>query len=216
MKFCKWYDLKVALQLLIETASDKVRKLKPWPRKVGTLQALIKQTPLKTEEDLTGDQVDPVKQVNRQDILQTLSDWAKRWSAQDVEGYLTYHADEFAPTGSLSRTDWKSQRRQRLTKPSFISVEITKPRIVFLNDAHVRISFEQMYKSDTYRDEVIKQLQIKRIGGRWQIIEERVIGTQPVKKEGDLTLVPRLDSFLLDNMHQGFFSNPLCPSSGCP
>ena len=99
-------------------------------------------------------------------------DWARAWSAQDVERYLSAYAPEFMPSGSLSRTAWVKQRRQRVSAPSRINVEVIAPKAEATGPDTARVRFTQAYESNTYEDRGIKVLDLKKIAGRWLIIRD--------------------------------------------
>ncbi|MFK8015652.1 MAG: tetratricopeptide repeat protein [Gammaproteobacteria bacterium] len=98
--------------------------------------------------------------------------WASSWSAQDVDGYLDSYGPSFRPANGASRASWNRYRRERLTKPSFIAVDLTEMNIE-LNDAQsATATFVQRYRSDNYEDQVRKTLEMVRTDGRWQIASE--------------------------------------------
>ena len=112
------------------------------------------------------------KQVDKRDVIEAINSWAKKWSAKDVKGYLSAYADDFKPSGGLTRQKWASQRRERLRKPHFIQVKVDKFRVEFTGDRQARITFDQEYQSDNYSDHVQKTLLMELKNGHWLITEE--------------------------------------------
>ena len=112
------------------------------------------------------------KQNNANDVIEAIKNWAGKWSAKDVEGYLASYTNDFKPDDGLSRSKWASQRRIRLRKPRYIQVGVDNFQVNFIGDAHARVTFEQDYKSDTYSDKVTKTLLMAYRNGRWLIAEE--------------------------------------------
>ena len=98
--------------------------------------------------------------------------WARAWSAQDVEGYLSAYAPEFVPSKGLSRTAWVKQRRQRVSAPERISVEVIDPKAESTGANTARVRFKQVYESNTYSDSTNKVLELKKVAGRWLIVRE--------------------------------------------
>lgn len=98
--------------------------------------------------------------------------WAKAWSARDVSGYLAQYAPDFVPEGGLARATWEQQRRDRITRPSRISVRALNPEIIKVGDDRVRVTFVQEYQSDSFSDQVNKVLEFKESGGSWKIVRE--------------------------------------------
>ncbi|MCS3903652.1 tetratricopeptide (TPR) repeat protein [Methylohalomonas lacus] len=110
--------------------------------------------------------------VALQAIEQAVRDWAAAWAAQDVAAYLDAYADDFRPPDDMTREQWRAQRRERLSSPAFIEVDIDDLRVSMLDDEQAKARFRQTYRSDTYGDEVMKTLLLKRVGERWLIAEE--------------------------------------------
>ena len=105
-------------------------------------------------------------------IIGAVNAWARAWSAQDVDGYLAAYADDFEPGGGMSRSAWQNLRRQRVSAPSQIAVTVRAPEIVRLSSNAARVSFLQVYESDTYADRTNKVLELRRDGGQWRITRE--------------------------------------------
>ncbi len=101
-----------------------------------------------------------------------VQDWASAWSSQDVDAYLGFYAADFRPESGASRRTWVAQRRQRLTRPKFIVVEIGNPVVKQLDPDHVEVTFEQAYQANHYRDRVTKTLALIRDSGSWKIQRE--------------------------------------------
>ena len=120
-----------------------------------------------TEQDLNGAE-DLAAQVRS-----TLTAWAAAWSQQRAEDYLSHYVAEYRPPGDLSREEWISQRRQRLTTPDFIQVSIVDLEIRIREPDRAEAEFLQSYRSDRYRDSVRKTLHLVHRDGRWLILQER-------------------------------------------
>ncbi len=111
-------------------------------------------------------------EVEKKAIEQAVRDWAAAWSAQDVAAYLNAYADDFLPPDDMTRDEWRAQRRERLSAPAFIEVDIDDLRVSTQNAEQAKARFRQTYRSDTYGDEVMKTLLLKRVDERWLITEE--------------------------------------------
>ena len=108
----------------------------------------------------------------RSDVMAAVDNWAKAWSRQDVEAYLSHYAAEFEPTGELSRAAWEQQRRSRLARPKSIQVSVGEPEVSFTNDASASVRFRQHYKSDAIDSTGYKTLTLAKSGDRWLIVKE--------------------------------------------
>jgi hypothetical protein len=99
--------------------------------------------------------------------------WAAAWAGQRVSDYLGFYAPDFDPAAGMSRADWVTQRRQRLTRPEWIKVEVGKMTQESITKDRVSVSFPQAYEADTYSDEVIKTLVLVWLEDSWRIASER-------------------------------------------
>ena len=103
--------------------------------------------------------------------LETVRAWAAAWSDQDPSRYLSHYASSFSPGDGVSREEWASTRRQRLTQPRFIRIDLED--LEFQGDAdRAVVTFRQRYSSDTFSDLVEKRLDLQTIDGRWKIVGE--------------------------------------------
>ena len=105
-------------------------------------------------------------------IAEAVSLWARAWSSQDVEGYLSAYAPSFRPANGASRTQWERGRRERVAAPQRIDVQVTGLEVELETSRTARVVFSQRYESDTMADRVRKTLQLVRDGERWLIERE--------------------------------------------
>ncbi len=116
-------------------------------------------------------------------VLKSLNDWANAWSRRDDEAYLAAYDASFVPQGGGSRTDWEKRRRLLLGVAKNIELKIDSPSVDRADDGTVTVTFNQFYRSDNYRDAVVKQVRMTERDGRWLIVEEKVLsilrGTKP-------------------------------------
>jgi hypothetical protein len=107
-----------------------------------------------------------------QSVVKLVEAWAGAWSDQRVEDYLSAYGNDFVPQAGVSRDEWKRQRRRRLTSPSFIEVELSAMRIEVVDPQNASATFTQAYRSNTYRDVVVKTLDLALEEGAWKIVRE--------------------------------------------
>lgn len=98
--------------------------------------------------------------------------WAKAWASQDVDAYLAMYAPDFTPEGGISRETWEAQRRDRISTPKKITVQVINPKASDIEDGAVRVSFNQAYASDSFSDNVSKVLELIPLDGSWKIVRE--------------------------------------------
>ncbi len=109
--------------------------------------------------------------ANPQAIVDAIRGWSGAWAAQDVSGYIASYTSGYSTRG-LSRSGWEEQRAQRLSAPSFISVDVDDISVSFTNANTARATFVQEYRSDNYRDRVRKTLVLNNVNGSWRIARE--------------------------------------------
>lgn len=116
-------------------------------------------------------------------VLQAVRAWADAWSQREEEAYLAAYDEAFVPPGGGSRAEWEKRRRLLLGLAKNIELKIESPSVERHDDDSVSVTFRQFYRSDRYRDAVVKQLRMIERNGRWRIIEEKVLS---ILREGQL------------------------------
>ncbi len=97
--------------------------------------------------------------------------WAEAWTRQDVDAYLAAYVDGYAPAGQ-SGAAWRANRRQRISAPASIRVEIDALEVRVTEPGQARARFRQTYRSDAYQDVVVKTLTLRSGPGGWKIVSE--------------------------------------------
>lgn len=105
-------------------------------------------------------------------VAAAVNGWAKAWSSKSVNGYLGYYAADFKPEGGLSRSAWEVQRRERVGRPAHIDVRVVGLAAAKGTDGTLRVSFTQVYKSESFSDQVSKVLEMKDSGSGFKITRE--------------------------------------------
>lgn len=108
-------------------------------------------------------------------VLKAVGDWANAWAARDEDKYIAAYDASFVPQGGGSRDDWEKRRRLLLSVAKNIELKVDSPSVERAEDGSVTVTFNQFYRSDSYRDAVVKQLRMVERDGRWLIVEERVL-----------------------------------------
>ncbi len=115
-------------------------------------------------------------------VLKALNDWAAAWVRRDEVAYLAAYDDAFVPQGGGSRIEWEKRRRMLLAVARNVEVKIESPSVDRDEEGTATVTFNQTYRSDSYRDAVVKQMVMVERGGRWLILEEKILsirsGTQ--------------------------------------
>ena len=114
-----------------------------------------------------------VVKPNAAEIVDTVEAWARAWSSKDVTAYLAFYAMNFQTPGGAPRTEWESNRKQRISAPKSITITIDSPSLSVLSDELVSVTFRQGYRSDIITSSpTTKTLDLVKTDGRWLILRE--------------------------------------------
>ncbi len=106
------------------------------------------------------------------DVARVVTEWAEAWSDQRVDDYLAFYADSFAPGDGSSRSDWAALRRERVSGPEYIRVNVAILDSTVAGGDLATVTFMQAYESDRFSDQVTKTLEFARREGEWKIVRE--------------------------------------------
>jgi tetratricopeptide (TPR) repeat protein len=105
------------------------------------------------------------------EVEATVRAWASAWAAKDVKGYLAAYGKEFDPPGSMKRSAWEEERRQRISSKSKISVKLENLTVTVNGNKGVA-QFRQNYKASGLAVSSHKTLDLLKVGERWHIVKE--------------------------------------------
>jgi len=108
------------------------------------------------------------------ELLRTVHAWANAWARKDMSGYLAHYAADFKTPKGEARSDWEKGRKQRISAPRKIEIEIEVPKVSISSDASASVNFRQIYRSDVVKTTGTKTLVMVKANGKWLIHEERV------------------------------------------
>ena len=115
---------------------------------------------------------DGQKNDGQKDVQEAIISWAKAWSAKDVDKYLASYGAGFKPAKNESRKVWEQTRRERVSKPANINVEVSNYKITMIDDNNAKASFKQTYKADGKPIRTDKTLILQKEGSNWYIEQE--------------------------------------------
>lgn len=107
-------------------------------------------------------------------VLDAVNAWAHAWESQNVDKYLDSYAKDFKTPGGEPRKQWESTRRDRVSRPSKISVELSNLNVKIESETAAKATFRQAYKATGLDANSNKTLNLVKEGGRWLIQQERV------------------------------------------
>ena len=106
-------------------------------------------------------------------LIEATAGWARAWAEQRPGDYLAHYSRRFQPPRSMTRADWEALRTQRIRAPRFIEISIDGFETEILGPDRGRVSFDQVYRSDSYSDRTRKALEMILEEGSWKILDER-------------------------------------------
>ncbi len=105
-------------------------------------------------------------------VTDAVGNWAKAWSSQDVDKYLASYADSFKTPKGENRKTWEQQRRERISAPKSISLELANLQVTLVDSNNAKVTFKQSYKGAGNAIRTDKTLLLKKYNGNWLIEQE--------------------------------------------
>lgn len=105
-------------------------------------------------------------------IATSVEKWAKAWSDQDVDAYLASYSSSFKTPKGESRSAWESLRRDRVSAPKNIKVELSDIKVTMESNSQARVTFKQNYRAPHLSQRTGKTLVMTNTKGQWLIEQE--------------------------------------------
>ena len=118
--------------------------------------------------------VEPAKN-NDADITSAVNNWAQAWSTKNLDQYFASYGASFQPAKGESRKAWEQQRRERITRPAKINVDVSNINITSTEENSAKVRFKQSYRADSKPIFTTKTLMMKKQGNNW-FIEQEIAG----------------------------------------
>jgi Flp pilus assembly protein TadD len=144
-------------------------KIKPEPSKTNVKKSIVRvdnNSTKKAAKAPGSSTVAAVKAVNR---------WSWTWTSQNVNAYIGSYVQGYTPKKGVNHSQWKKLRTKRLTRPSFIKVQLSDIQSKRISNNIVEVTFLQKYQANAYKDQTKKRLTLTRVGPRWLISKEKNI-----------------------------------------
>ncbi len=143
-----------------KSAKTDTKPIRPADKKVEAAKPVELDKPVNTGAD------------EEQNINNAVSNWAKAWSSKDLDKYFDSYAASFKPAKGESRKAWEAMRRDRVSKPANISVELANQKVVLDGADSAKVSFKQTYSAGGKPIRANKTLMMKKTNGAWLIEQE--------------------------------------------
>lgn len=111
-----------------------------------------------------------------QRIFDVIDRWAEAWINLDAETYISFYSKDYRPDDKTSHQAWVIDRKHRLNNQQWLKLGISGIVISKHDDNTYSVMFKQRYKSDSFRDNVRKELVFIKADSQWRINAERVLG----------------------------------------
>jgi tetratricopeptide (TPR) repeat protein len=115
----------------------------------------------------------PVVANTSGEVIKAVDNWARAWSQNDVNGYLSFYAPGFQTPSGQPRKDWETSRKARIAKPKKIEVAVGSLQVKFTDNNRVIVTFRQDYRSASLKSSTTKTLVMIKDGEHWLIQQER-------------------------------------------
>ena len=168
--------IAAALPARTTTTAPVVTPVAPSPPAAGVAPASA-AAKVDAAKPITMAPVAPVATVatdSSADVLNTVNKWARDWAGKNPDGYLAAYAKSFKPEDGSSRSAWNAARRERITTPKRIKVEVLGATVEMTSATEAKVTFRQAYSSDALQTRSRKTLTLVKEGGTWLIARERV------------------------------------------
>lgn len=109
---------------------------------------------------------------DRKEVVQTITAWAAAWSAKNPAKYLAFYSKDFKAPNGETRAAWEAARKERISKPKFIHVDIRNLTAHFTDNEHATVKFRQIYRASHLKTTSNKTLSLVKSGNKWLIREE--------------------------------------------
>ncbi len=121
-------------------------------------------------------------------IVAMVNAWAEAWRTKNVNAYLKFYSDKFAPEG-LSLKAWVAQRKQRIAGQSG-SIGLTLEGVkIDVKGKSAQVEFIQHYSSNKLNDHATKMLSLSNEQKQWLIVKETIVKPAKPLSPDDAPLV---------------------------
>ena len=136
----------------------------------ATATATDPAPPTPKEPAVVPQSVDPA--VAQAGVAQTINDWRAAWGRMDFAGYMSFYGPTFySQYKGMNRDQWQQYKSGLFAKYSYQNIDISTPQIT-VTGATATATFEQTFRSNSFRDQGTKTLTLTESGGRWLIVGE--------------------------------------------
>ncbi|MDM8542177.1 AAA family ATPase [Desulfococcaceae bacterium HSG9] len=113
------------------------------------------------------------EQVTEEQIKEIVESWRKAWEEKRLDDYIAfYHLDFVSKNKNL--VAWEKYKKILNLRNKKISVKISNVKVC-LSESRVYVGFRQYYRSDSFKEDNFKLLELKKHKGLWKIYREKMV-----------------------------------------
>ena len=130
------------------------------------------------KENYNEDYPDYKNRKNDYEIVKSIIiDWENSWENKNINSYFSFYLENYSSDYFDSHELWKKDRYERIMKKSSIDIDIKNLEIIFdINEDEIaKVTFNQIYKSNNYSDNINKMIKLIKKKGYWKIFSEEII-----------------------------------------
>jgi len=109
-----------------------------------------------------------------QEVLLEVEAWRTAWQEQNLKVYFAAYASNYAPEKKhVSLAAWKKHQKQIIVNKSYIKVDLSHITVELSKDKTLaQVRFNQAFHSNSYNDDSVKVLTLKKYQQVWRIVRE--------------------------------------------
>lgn len=110
-------------------------------------------------------------------IKSTVESWRRAWENKQLNEYIAHYHPSFVSDGK-DRNAWKQYKGRLNDRYRRISVQVSN-LTVKVQGNEAEIYFKQRYRSDAYKSDGFKRIDLRKKDGAWKIYRERAYAHKP-------------------------------------
>ncbi|MFC1516111.1 murein L,D-transpeptidase family protein [Thermodesulfobacteriota bacterium] len=110
-------------------------------------------------------------------IKSLIASWRSAWESKQLDKYIAHYHPSFVSDGK-NRNEWKAYKGRLNKRYKRISVGVSNLKVK-VEGSRARAYFVQRYRSDQYKSDGYKRLELRKKGNTWKIYREKAFARKP-------------------------------------
>jgi tetratricopeptide (TPR) repeat protein len=106
-------------------------------------------------------------------IRKGVTRWRDAWAAKDFDMYVSSYSTQFVPSNGLTRDAWLTRRKERLTQPKEIDLDLSNLAVRLTSSRTADVTFSQLCTTPLLTLNTRKTLKFYREPSGWKIVREQ-------------------------------------------